>query len=122
MLILRVRGTPHLGNLDFSRAHLHRERILLERVSLESVLFKRRFTANTLFEVVVKPDHSVDHVFLDRLSSLTGCLSLSADEQVGAAEGFENHSKPLYEASKIHLGKLHTPCVERIDYDPASVY
>src|SRR6059036_3566688 len=104
MLILRVRRPTHFGNLDFSRAHLHRERILLERVSLESVLFERRFTADTLFQVVVKPDHSVDHVFLNRLSPLIGRLSLSADEKRGAAEGFENHSKPLYEASKIHLG------------------
>src|SRR6266581_847277 len=95
MLILRVRGAAHFGNLDFSRAHLHGERVLLERVSFESVLFKCRFAANTLFEVVVKPDHSVDHVFLDRLASLTSCLSLSANKQGGAAEGFENHSKPL---------------------------
>src|SRR6266566_10006279 len=108
MLILRVRGTPHFGNLDFSRAHLHRERILLERVSLESVLFECRFTADTLFEVVVKPDHSVDNVFLDRLSSLVGRLSLSADEQCGAAERFENHGKSLYETSEIHLGKFQT--------------
>src|SRR5467141_4720428 len=88
-------STPHFGNLDFSRTHLHRERILLEGVSLESVLFECRFTADTLFEIVVKPDHSVDNVFLDRLPSLTSCLSLSADKQGGAAEGFENHSKPL---------------------------
>src|SRR2546427_411109 len=91
---------------------LHGERILLERVSLESVLFKCCFAADTLFEVVVKPDHSVDNIFLDRLPSLTGCLSLSADEQGGAAEGFENHSKSLYEASKIHLGKFQTHCVK----------
>src|SRR6266581_4077548 len=111
MLILRVRGTPHFGNLDFSRAHLHRERILLKRVSLESVLFECRFTANTLFEVVVKPDHSVYNVFLDRLASLVGRLSLSADEQCGASEGFENHGKSLYEASKIDLGQFETHCV-----------
>src|SRR3989441_11528654 len=112
MLILRVRRPTHFGNLDFSRAHLHRERILLERVSLESVLFERRFAANTLFEVVVKPDHSINHVFLDRLPALTSCLSLSADEQGGAAEGFENHSESLYEASKIDLGQFETHCVK----------
>src|SRR5690349_6362391 len=104
MLILRVRGTAHLGDLDFSSAHLHSERVLLQRISLESVLFECRFTTYTFFEVVMKPNHSVHDVLLDRLPSLIGCLGLSADEQCGAAEGFENHRKSLYEASKIHLG------------------
>src|SRR5438132_13422963 len=117
MLILRVRSTTHLGNLDFSSAHLHRERVLLQGISLEGVLFECRFTADALFEVVVKPDHSVDNVFLDRLSSLVGHLSLSADEKRGAAEGFENHSQSLYEASKMHWGYFQAPCAYGINHN-----
>src|SRR5690348_14171457 len=104
MLILRVRGTAHFGDLDFSSAYLHGERVLCQGVTFKGVLFECRFTADTLFEVVVKPDHSVDDIFLDGLPSLIGCLSLATNQQRGAAEGFENHSESLDETSKIDLG------------------
>src|SRR3989441_4180895 len=36
---VRVSSSSHFRNLDFSRAHLHRERILFQRVTLQRVLF-----------------------------------------------------------------------------------
>src|SRR2546428_13881731 len=44
MLILRVRGTAHFGNLDFPRAQLHRVRVLFYSNNLDSILFECRFT------------------------------------------------------------------------------
>src|SRR5882762_7621501 len=103
MLILGMGGTTHFWNLDFSRADLHRERVLLQRVSLERILFECRLTAHAFFEAVVKPDHPVDDIFLDGPSSLVSCFGLPTNQQCSAAEGLENHCQPLNEASKIDL-------------------
>src|SRR5690242_2888851 len=48
-----VRSSSHFRNLDFSRAHLHCERVLFQRVALQRILLQSCLTTHTLLKTMV---------------------------------------------------------------------